>query len=1172
MNPTEIRFTALPNGIASDGSINISVFISHYVPDSGPLPNILTNWPAVADTLQFSVDVRDGAGSLQGSSYGTARIGKYQSNEPLEDTATASIAWRSVFPSTTQAQARVAPAVLGPVLTYQTKATHDSLYYYHQKIANAETQADIAATIRELGGDATFRQNLNDLEGFHQPSAPPAAGHGAEIFQEFHNRLTAVLQYPTALKLLRLVVDLNVPTLKASALPSNGTLSVYVSSQAAPAGDIADGTKTKLVYPWVSYLLNTTPNVSVFGLAGGDPYGVALLDSPRYYTAGFDVDGGGLSVQHHVRRASPDRKNALTALPGRRNQGLQVFDLKYAEGLPAFTQYANGIYTAASNNPTPFGARPVLTAPTVDARVLQRGYRIDVQSSASGGTKSLCLRNVTANVLPKPVPRLEEAAVIKGVSSAPAESGAALKSNQLLMRWTGWSLVVPSPRQKPAPAPPTSVPFEVAVVPKSPPDLRYGTTYRIRARGVDLAGNGCTAGQVDFLKLDHTWSSFTFVRHDVVPPPMLTRAADDKPSSDIVVVRSDVGGTAAEHLHIVAPNSNFDTMFLSGALDNLSPAGNSVVPAGISGAKHFVDPATTGIVASIAWPANLAPPVTPVTVEYHARHTVELQRILVEENKPIRLTCRAAQNMSLTADVKQAKVALDVPPGRVVELMLRSLIPSAKLSQLELYGVTPAKMLRYGMPYSTLAGPVRIKVVHAVEKPLSAPAYGGGAAPVVVTRGINESAVHFETDNVSIDIESTGELELDASWQEVSDAVGTDGKWPVRAQYACNLASAAIRLPVGHPLGHVGATSGPNPNNPMDPINLKGTHNFGDVKGRHLSNVHLAAISRFARYYSTHPSDSPLRFALQSPGVAVAVPASAPPPPPQISYMVPTIGRREITADANTHKRETEAWGLRVYLNRGWFASGDGELLAATLNSTIQDPNGVCQLGADPARGGDIVFNAFQAADFRNGDNVPNVVRAVTGSATPEHLNIMAFPVAFDTTKNLLYADVVLRPQSNYRPFLRLALSRYQANALDQAQLSSTVTADFIQLGPKRSLSLAHHGERVAVTLVGPGTDQSPGSIYRTHVFAIMEHRGGHDEPWRAQARVALSPTALGAASDQTWTGAIDRTHDRHNRIVIEELEISDFSGNAQAPHPAPPTVEDELQGRLVYTDSVELP
>ncbi len=43
-------------------------------------------------------------------------------------------------------------------------------------------------------------------------------------------------------------------------------------------------------------------------------------------------------------------------------------------------------------------------------------------------------------------------------------------------------------------------------------------------------------------------------------------------------------------------------------------------------------------------------------------------------------------------------------------------------------------------------------------------------------------------------------------------------------------------------------------------------------------------------------------------------------------------------------------------------------------------------------------------------------------------------------------------------PFVRLALVRYQPNALAAAQLSTVVLADFAQLLPRRRAGAAAHG------------------------------------------------------------------------------------------------------------------
>jgi hypothetical protein len=1271
MAPTEIRFTALPDGFSEKGNARIAVFISHMLPDN-TVPRFLSTWPAVADALKFKADVRTAgnSGIVQGGPFSTRKI---ESGTTAEATAT----WTLIFPPPITAEGRkpAKPLVNAPFI-YSVRDVGAGLLTYHTKMAGALTQGDATNVITALVSDKAFVADLQTLEQFHQPPAPIVVPSTAnKTFAEFHNRVTALIQYPSVLRLVRLVVELEVIGLTSDLMPNGGSIAAFISgftsNSPGDAADLQDPTKVTLVYPWVQY--DTSPPYGVFTAnftntgrpSGLRRFGIASLASDKdFYATVSDIDGGGLGIQRHIVKCKKARREKLTTLPNRRGRGLQIFDLNEATNLQPLTKELCDASAAASQNPTPFGNRPNsgTGVPVLDGRHVLRGYRIDVRSGPKPKpSQSLCLRLVSIPELPTGWRRNEEAAVVTGISSAPQASGVDYKSTQLLFRWTDWSLVVPSPRLVPPPA--SSNPIKVGVIPDTLPKLRYGLTYFFRARAVDVAGNGCTAEQASFLEPEGTWREVTYLRHDLIPPPVFAKVKDKKNPSKMtdpgktVVLRSGQTVTDRETREIVAPASTFENMRLSGALDNLTGAGLKALDQACQGTKHFIDPATNGVVVSVGWPATSSPSSLPVKLEYKPDGSKEIQKLLVEGNKKVHLTFRRGDALSLYASSLTYSIDVRVPPGRVVEVWLRSLIPSTKLSQLELYGVPQSDYQQYGFQYSRLAAPARLTVVHATEKPTRAPAFdiSDGPGPISIRRKLGKTAVYFAATDVTIDNESTGQVELQANWDELLDRVAPDGSWPTRSKASANLASVPILLPDGHPWAQSGSPSiasavvGSSAGTGFAPgdtlaviggggkggiltvatvssgaidsftitnggagystttgaalaiissatgagsptanitasavdyksVNLTGTHDFGDGKGRRITG-YLLAVSRFAKYFptDTNAGANPLRFALKSLPVEVAVPASVPPSSPQVVYMVPTIARSSPSKALDRWKRETEAWGLRVYLRRGWFTSGDGEALAAILRSSDPDSNGVSQIGTDPALSSVAVANDFNAGHFENGLHVRNVLRpksksvnsASSGGDPDDHLDIMVFPVFFDATKNLLYSDIVLRPMPVYRPFIRFALARYQANALDQAHLSPTTTVDFIQIGPQRTLSITREGDTLHVGVTGSSADQGASSL-KSRVIAITEHKADRDEPWKEAERIVLSPSQSGHPSDSFWTGEITRTHDHFNRIVVEEFEVtSAFESTGSTDH-LPPAVDIELYGRLVFTDSYE--
>src|SRR5262249_20085151 len=75
---------------------------------------------------------------------------------------------------------------------------------------------------------------------------------------------------------------------------------------------------------------------------------------------------------------------------------------------------------------------------------------------------------------------------------------------------------------------------------------------------------------------------------------------------------------------------------------------------------------------------------------------------------------------------------------------------------------------------------------------------------------------------------------------------------------------------------------------------------------------------------------SSLDFSRTSKPVVVDVPASARPLAPAVVYVLPTFGWQR-QSDTNLKRSVRFGGGLRVYLERPWFSSGEGELLGVAL-------------------------------------------------------------------------------------------------------------------------------------------------------------------------------------------------------------------------------------------------
>ena len=268
------------------------------------------------------------------------------------------------------------------------------------------------------------------------------------------------------------------------------------------------------------------------------------------------------------------------------------------------------------------------------------------------------------------------------------------------------------------------------------------------------------------------------------------------------------------------------------------------------------------------------------------------------------------------------------------------------------------------------------------------------------------------------------------------------------------------------------------------------------------------------------------------------VPSTARPAAPSVLYIVPIYQR------ATTSSGVTRTGGaLRVYLDRPWWSSGDGELLGvvccppATLEADGDVPTAlapfVTQWGFDP------VFSSTTSMPAQ--PNPGNFPLRLTGTfdstplpveGTPYEVNVAGHEVGFDSTRGLWFCDVQLLNDGvelpSYMPFVRLALARFQPNSLEDAYLSKIVLTDWAQLAPDRSVTVTQtgvQGRRVlfSVTVAGraaTATAASAGPSLMTVTVEQMDTRITDDAlAWRRSLTCRCSTWPLPSTAATTSPG-----------------------------------------------------
>jgi hypothetical protein len=386
-------------------------------------------------------------------------------------------------------------------------------------------------------------------------------------------------------------------------------------------------------------------------------------------------------------------------------------------------------------------------------------------------------------------------------------------------------------------------------------------------------------------------------------------------------------------------------------------------------------------------------------------------------------------------------------------------------------------------------------------------------------------------------------------------------------------------------------------------------HDFGDTKYRKITYT-FAAVSRFREHFlDLLPPPGPSRAASEkisftrTGSIDAVVLSSARPHAPKVKYCVPTF-QWERKEDPHAIISRRCGGGIRVFLDRPWFSSGDGELLGVVIRPggkplDENDPEDnrlrpyVTQWGLDPiVKSSGTIKAAPGLHDFRDTAYKQSNVfleelplptgTANLGALVP--LQVAGYKPVFDKDRNAWFADVVLDPGAVYFPFIRLALVRFQPNSLDRMHLSPVVLTDFIQVVPDRVAAVTFDADKkLTVQVAGVYASRTNAPIQplsvlnqSMYISATLERKLGESEfSWVPVA----APAPAGGASgiDMTDWMVPTELHDTRmrwireialtdpvtkgsgqHRIVIREFEVHHDAAGDRVP-------------RLVYADAIEL-
>jgi hypothetical protein len=447
-----------------------------------------------------------------------------------------------------------------------------------------------------------------------------------------------------------------------------------------------------------------------------------------------------------------------------------------------------------------------------------------------------------------------------------------------------------------------------------------------------------------------------------------------------------------------------------------------------------------------------------------------------------------------------------------------------------------------------LTPPRTLTLVHAVQQPLIEPQFQDLGS----SRTLGNTFAAIE-DQFPISGKSTIKVDIHADWQEPVDDLNDKAQ----PQFVTGSA-VAFSTPI-EPA--------------MSVARIFGTHEFHDTKHRTV-NYQAIATTRFREYFPEAVTVNPDNLTRKSLPVTLSIKSSARPAAPKPLYVIPTFGWETTPEDAWTFSRRSGG-GLRVYLQRPWYSSGEGELLGVVLwgcpvpehqlGQPFEVPeflrSYVTQWGSDPIwlSPPPPTHAVPREKHFRN------TVKFDHGLSLDElpqlpglAISVAGHEVGYDDDRKLWYCDIEIDQGNAYFPFVRLALARYQPESIPDAHLSRVVLADFAQLAPYRSASIAFDPiDTTSLEVAVSGrTHRGPGSASMVATLE-MKAAAAVEAAWVPIAQIPLIASSS-PASRTLWLAQVTLPQARGSRpfrLVIEEFEMF--------PH--------QHTKRLVYADVLEI-
>ncbi|MBT0993595.1 hypothetical protein KIN34_04755 [Cellulomonas sp. DKR-3] len=471
--------------------------------------------------------------------------------------------------------------------------------------------------------------------------------------------------------------------------------------------------------------------------------------------------------------------------------------------------------------------------------------------------------------------------------------------------------------------------------------------------------------------------------------------------------------------------------------------------------------------------------------------------------EPLRLVLERGETLGARLDGRDVRVTL--PPGEQVRVAMSSSLRGVDLDDFGLWRshlastvdpdgdgqstqeqvIAAAVLLRAAVAGWTwwLTPATDLRLVHAVPAPVLPPHLRDlrvllrpAGLPVALLGGL-----------VDVHGPSTDQLVVRASWTEWVDDVAAAG--PVQVTREDVVVRSTVwpgeRLGLLWLVDHV--PSGTDALGDADVGVHQALQTFPDTHHREVTYT-PSGTTRYAELFAPEDVPAPDDPVLAGAPRTLTVLSSARPAGAEVVDTVPLLRWETGTEpDQPFAVRRVRRSGVRVWLRRPWFSSGDGELLGVLVGPGSDLPADTISLwGRDPIVHGAHVAQGtmpplvepahLSVALASGGSWVDRPARPARFPATVPLLDVKGRPGAqvygyrpeFHPDRGQWYVDVALDDGPALWPFVRLAVARYQPSSIADCELSPVGLTAWAQPLPTRTATVSRPDpDHVRVTVTG---------------------------------------------------------------------------------------------------------